>query len=190
MNAYAKVIDEETKACIVGLGNPDGVFSKREELRTDEETGEEYYETVTVTVGEYYTSQGMTLQDVEQSETGGWYLAGYAPQKPLAERREEAYSELWSNYKAHQTKYVDAEDLTLATTCAAYGSEKGKAVQMWVMGLWARYYEVKDAVAAAETAEALAAIDLTAEAVGVPPYTIRELNEEAAAYLATAPSYA
>ncbi len=183
MNAYAKVIDEETKACIVGLGKPEDVFTVREELRTDEETGEEHYETVTVTVGEYYEDQGMTLQDVEQAENGGWYLAGYAPQKSLAERREEAYSLLWSNYKAHQTKYVDAEDLTLATTCAAYGSEKGKAVQMWVMRLWARYYEVKDAVAAAETAEALAAIDLTAEAVGVPPYTIRELNEEAVQWL-------
>lgn len=187
MNAYAKVVDEETKACIVGMGNPDDVFQKKQVFQFNEETGrEEYSGTVTVTVGEYYESQGMTLQEVEQSETGGWYLAGHVQQKPLAERKEEAYSQLWSNYKAHQTRYVDAEDLTLATTCAAYGSEKGKAVQMWVMGLWARYYEVKDAVAAAETAEALAAIDLTAEAVGVPPYTIRELNEEAAAYLAGA----
>ncbi len=108
MNAYAKVIDEETKACIVGTGNPDAVFTVKEEIRIDEETGEEHYETVTVTVGEYYESQGMTLQDVEQSETGGWYLAGHAPQKPLAERREEAYSQLWSNYKTHQRKSVDA----------------------------------------------------------------------------------
>lgn len=184
MQTYAKVIDEETKACIVGLGDPDGVFSEKEELRTDEETGAEYYETVTVTVGEYYASQGMTLQEVEQSEDGWWYLAGYAPQKSLEERKEEAYSRLWSNYKAHQTKYVDAEDLTLATICAAYGSEKGKAVQMWVMNLWAQYYTVKDAITAAGSAEALAAVDLTAEAVGVPLYTIRELNEEAAAAMA------
>lgn len=184
MKTYAKVIDEETKACIVGLGDPDGVFSVKEELRTDEETGTEYYETVTVTVGEHYASQGMTLQEVEQSESGGWYLAGYAPQKPLEERKEDACQELWSNYKAHQTKYVDAEDLTLAVVCANGGSQKGAAVQAWVMGLWARYYTVKDAVAAAETAEVLAAIDLTAEAVGVPPYTIRELNEEAAAAMA------
>ena len=80
MRAYAKVIDEETKACIVGLGDPDGVFSEKEELRTDEETGAEYYETVTVTVGEYYASQGMTEQDVEQASNGRWYLEGYVPE--------------------------------------------------------------------------------------------------------------
>lgn len=116
-------------------------------------------------------------------ESGAPMLTEY-PERSLEEFKEDACQELWSNYKAHQTKYVDAEDLTLATTCAAYGSEKGKAVQMWVMGLWAQYYTVKDAVAAAGSAEALAAIDLTAEAVGVPPYTIRELNEEAAAAMA------
>ena len=52
------------------------------------------------------------------------------------------------------------------------------------MQLWAQYYTVKDAVMAAETADALAAINLTADAFGEPPYTIRELNEEAAAFLA------
>ena len=185
MKAYAKVVNEETKACIVGLGNPDAIFKTEQQTSVDKETGAVIEcKEITVTTGEYYASQGMTLQEVEQSENGGWYLAGYAPQKSLEERKEEACQELWSNYKAHQTKYVDAEDLTLATTCAAYGSEKGKAVQMWVMGLWARYYEVKDAVAAAGSAEVLAAIDLTAEAVGAPPYTIRELNEEAAAAMA------
>ena len=55
---------------------------------------------------------------------------------------------------------------------------------MWVMNLWAQYYTVKDAITAAGSAEALAAVDLTAEAVGVPLYTIRELNEEAAAAMA------
>ena len=51
---YAKVTNEETKACQVGLG-----------------TNEKFYESI-----------GMTKQEVEQSYTGAWYLAGYAPQKP------------------------------------------------------------------------------------------------------------
>ena len=55
MQKYAKVIDEETGACIVGLGD-----------------GKE--------AAEYYESQGMTLMDVEQAASGGWYLAGMAPQ--------------------------------------------------------------------------------------------------------------
>lgn len=130
--------------------------------------------------------EGQSLGKIIVPDESGMPILANYPTPSLPEQKSIKENELWSNYKAHQTKYVDAEDLTLATICAAYGSEKGKAVQMWVMGLWSRYYEVKDAVAAAETAEALAAIDLTAEAVGVPPYTIRELNEEAASYLAGA----
>ncbi len=55
MQKYAKVIDEETGACIVGLGD-----------------GKE--------AAEYYESQGMSLLDVEQAANGGWYLAGKVPE--------------------------------------------------------------------------------------------------------------
>lgn len=54
MLKYAKVIDEETKLCEVGTG-------------TNEQ---------------FYLSLGMTEQEVEQGFDGGWYLLGYAPQKP------------------------------------------------------------------------------------------------------------
>lgn len=99
--------------------------------------------------------------------------------RPLAELQQEAAATLWANYKRHQQRYVDAEDLTLATVCAANGSAKGAAVQAWVMTLWANYYQVKDAIEAAADADALAAIDLAPDPQDVPPYTIRELNEEA-----------
>ena len=99
----------------------------------------------------------------------------------MEELREQLGDTLWSNYKTYQRTYVDPEDLTLANTCAAGGSEKGAAVQQWVLALWARYYEVKDLLAAAETLEALRAVDISTEALTPPPYTIRELNEEAVA---------
>lgn len=54
MKAYAKVIDEETKLCQVGLG----------------------------TNAEFYKSIGMSEMDVEQAWDGGWYLTGFAPEKP------------------------------------------------------------------------------------------------------------
>ena len=54
MKKYAKVVNNETKACDVGLG----------------------------TNIEYYKSLGMTEQEVEQAYNGQWYLAGYAPSKP------------------------------------------------------------------------------------------------------------
>lgn len=60
MLKYAKIINNETKACEVGLG----------------------------TNSKFYQSIGMTEQDVEQAYTGEWYLAGYAPTKTIAEQNE------------------------------------------------------------------------------------------------------
>ena len=117
-------------------------------------------------------------------DKGEYYEAVALSEVTLDELKAQAVNRLWRNYKTHQQKYVDAEDLTLATLCASQGSAKGSAVQLWVMNLWAQYYTVRDAITAAGTSDALAAIDLTAESYGEPPYTIRELNEEASAFLA------
>lgn len=61
MLKYAKVINEETKECEVGLG----------------------------TNAQFYQSIGMTEQDVEQAYTGSWYLVSYAPQKTVEQQNEE-----------------------------------------------------------------------------------------------------
>lgn len=111
----------------------------------------------------------------------GYPVAEDYPEPTLDERKAVITDRLWRNYKTYQQKYVDGEDLSLAIVCASKGSAKGAAVQNWVMNLWARYYTVRDAVTAAETAETLGAIGLSADACGEPPYTIRELNDEAKA---------
>lgn len=54
MLKYAKIINEETKQCEVGVG----------------------------TNIEFYQKIGMTELDVEQSYNGSWYITGYAPAKP------------------------------------------------------------------------------------------------------------
>ena len=54
MKKYAKVINEETKLCEVGLG----------------------------TNSAFYQSIGMIEMEVEQAYTGEWYLKGCAPAKP------------------------------------------------------------------------------------------------------------
>lgn len=54
MIKYAKIIDEETKLCEVGVG----------------------------TNIEFYQSIGMTEMDVEQSYNDQWYIVGYAPEEP------------------------------------------------------------------------------------------------------------
>lgn len=66
MKKYAKIINEETKACEVGLG----------------------------TNSNFYQSIGMIEQEVEQAYDGNWYLAGYAPQKPLEEIKAKKRAEI------------------------------------------------------------------------------------------------
>lgn len=66
MKKYAKVINEETKLCEVGLG----------------------------TNKAFYQSIGMTEQEVEQAYDGSWYVLGYAPKKPLNEIKAEKRAEI------------------------------------------------------------------------------------------------
>ena len=66
MKKYAKVINEETKACEVGLG----------------------------TNSAFYQSIGMVEMDVEQSFDGSWYLLGFAPQKSLDELKQVKREEI------------------------------------------------------------------------------------------------
>lgn len=66
MKKYAKIVNEETKQCDVGIG-----------------TNTEFYESI-----------GMEEMDVEQSYNGNWYLAGYAPKKPQSEINAEKIAEL------------------------------------------------------------------------------------------------
>ena len=54
MKKYAKVVNDETKLCEVGVG----------------------------TNTSFYASIGMTEMEVEQAYNGQWYLKGYAPAKP------------------------------------------------------------------------------------------------------------
>lgn len=105
------------------------------------------------------------------------------PEPSINELKNSIYYQLWKNYKDFQRTYVDPEDLTLANTCALGGSEKGAAVRQWVLDLWAHYYEIKDQIEAAETKDDLTAINISTEGFSKPPYTIRELNEEATSAL-------
>ena len=66
MIKWAKVTDENTKLCEVGLGNN----------------------------ASFYQSIGMTQQDVEKAYNGSWYLAGYTPEEPEEEIKEKQKEEL------------------------------------------------------------------------------------------------
>ena len=162
----------------------DGFYIDEVHFDFDAETG-----VYTVPAGYVEITQQLYRNLLDGQATGKRIVTGAdglpeladSPAISLDERKAAAVARLWSNYKQHQQKYVDAEDLTLAVVCAAKGSAKGAAVQAWVLSLWATYYQVKDVIEGAADAAALAAIDLVPDPANVPPYTIRELNEEAAA---------
>ena len=77
MKKYAKVINEETKQCEVGLG----------------------------TNSAFYKSIGMTEMEVEQAYNGSWYLQGYAPEKPAKETAQEKIAELEAELA--KSDYID-----------------------------------------------------------------------------------
>lgn len=71
MLKYAKIINEITKECSIGLGSN----------------------------VKFYQSIGMTLIDVEQAYNGQWYLTGYAPQEPVEDLQKEVRA-VRNNYLA------------------------------------------------------------------------------------------
>lgn len=77
MKKYAKIINEETKACEVGLG----------------------------TNTAFYASIGMEEMEVEQAYDGGWYLEGYAPAKPEEVLAEEKRA-IRNQYLTDSDKYM------------------------------------------------------------------------------------
>lgn len=87
MIKYAKIDNETTKQCTVGLG----------------------------TDTKYYQSIGMTEMDVEQAYNGDWYLVGYAPEEPApteeeqSQKREEAYTMEVDPITCHINRLKDEE---------------------------------------------------------------------------------
>ena len=87
MIKYAKIINEETKQCEVGVG----------------------------TNTEFYKSIGMTEMDIEQAYNGYWYVAGYAPEEPAPteeeqrQKREVAYTQEVDPITCHIQRLVDEE---------------------------------------------------------------------------------
>lgn len=86
MIKYAKIINEETKQCEVGVG----------------------------TNTEFYKSIGMTEMDVEQAYNGQWYVKGFAPVQPeptideqnavISDKRASEYARLIDPLHAEKTR--------------------------------------------------------------------------------------
>lgn len=71
MLKYAKIINEETKECMVGVG----------------------------TDSEYYESIGMEEMDVEEAYNGSWYLSGHTPQPSVEYQNEQIRQQRQARYE-------------------------------------------------------------------------------------------
>lgn len=104
---YAKIINEETKVCSVGVG----------------------------TDTEFYRSIGMSEMEVEQAYDGQWYLKGYAPEKQTEQKETEARAERERRIDAIRwriERYQTQAAAGLETTDTA---EQYKAILIYVQAL-------------------------------------------------------
>lgn len=77
MKRYAKIENEKTKVCSVGIGTNEA----------------------------FYRSIGMTEMEVEQAYDGQWYLKGYAPEKPIEQKKIEVRA-VRNQYLTDTDKYM------------------------------------------------------------------------------------
>ena len=81
---YAKITNEETKVCEVGTG----------------------------TNTAFYKSIGMSEMEVEQAYDGSWYLKGYAPEKPIEQKKADVRA-VRNQYLEETDKYVALSDFPI-----------------------------------------------------------------------------
>lgn len=86
MLKYAKIIDEKSKICEVGLG----------------------------TNAKFYIACGMVEMEVEQAYNGQYYVAGYAPEEPQEEKDKKEIERLKQELNATDYKIIKCSECSLA----------------------------------------------------------------------------
>lgn len=106
MKKYAKIENEETKQCSVGLG----------------------------TNSEFYKSIGMQEIDVEEAYDGNWYLQGYAPEKPTPTIDEQNEVIRQTRQQLFE-KYADPLKYDYEEQFAKYGADNETTIyvkELWL----------------------------------------------------------
>ena len=121
MLKFAKIINDKTKQCDVGVG----------------------------TNIEFYKSIGMEEMEVEQAYDGNWYVKGFAPVK-LAPTEEEIQKFLTDGVQAYMDRKVQERNYDNVHTCVGtylYSPIdkfriEAESVKDWVSYVWAKCYEI------------------------------------------------
>lgn len=124
MKKYAKITNEITKQCEVGIGTND----------------------------EFYKSIGMTLQEVEQGYDGNWYVLGFAPTAPL-KSLEELKAEKIAELKNKRDEFKKANNYDNPNTVdniliglGNYTDEERLACKTFFNNLITKYDTIKDLI--------------------------------------------
>lgn len=125
MKLYAKVEDEKTGICQVGLGTDD----------------------------EYYKSIGMSLMDVEEAFNGQWYLKGYAPKPPQElvvktyENAVQAHLDATAQTRGYDNTYTC---LSYLNSTDEIWHRESNAFNAWRDSVWRKAHEILNAFMAGE----------------------------------------
>ena len=139
MEKYAKVVDETTGLCEIGMGDPDAVF-------TENPDGTVEY------VRDFYESIGMGLMDVERGYDGAWYVAGKAPIPP-APTPEQIIKVYEDAVQKHLDATAQSRDYDNTYTCLSYLSStdetwhrEANIFNAWRDRVWRKCHEILNAV--------------------------------------------
>lgn len=122
---YAKIVNEETKQCDVGVGND----------------------------SQFYKLLGMELMDVEQGYDGQWYLSGYTPKKSEKEIQRD-YTKLIQSILDTEAQKLGYDNCLSVCSYMDTGVQKfddeGTCFRKWRSAVWNKGYELLDKVTSGE----------------------------------------
>lgn len=118
---YAKIINEETKQCDVGIGDDT----------------------------QFYKSIGMIEMDVEKGYDGQWYLSGYTPKKS-EEMIQKEYTNLIQSILDKEAQALGYDNCLSVCSYMDTGVQKfddeGSCFRKWRSAVWNTGYEILDKV--------------------------------------------
>jgi hypothetical protein len=98
----------------------------------------------------------------------------------LKEAKKHRIQELWVSADAYEKQFFSGGAFAQILEAKILGDPKAIAIRNWLNRLWLDYYNRKDIINVRGTVEEVRAIDISFSGHGCPPYSIRDLLNEAA----------
>lgn len=89
--------------------------------------------------------------------------------------------QLWASADAYERRFFSAGAHAQILESKMAGNKKAVKLRQWIQGLWRDYYYRKDMINGKQSVAEVHNVDITFDARGAPPYSIREILEESPA---------